>query len=88
MGHNSLLLSLICLAIGTAAATDSVVAESGCELQDNLITAITVSLTWDIKGGQPNEQNQLRGRCKYEVLWRSMCHNHKTHDHVPCGSLN
>ena len=36
---------------------------------------LTVSLPWDIKGCQQNDQKKLRGWCKYEVLWRSMCHN-------------
>ena len=36
---------------------------------------ITVGFPCDIKGVPTNDQKKLRGWCKYEVSWGSMCHN-------------
>ena len=35
----------------------------------------TVGLPCDIKGVLTNDQKKLRGWCKYEVSWGSMCRN-------------
>ena len=36
---------------------------------------VTVGLPRDIKGVPTNDQKKLRGWCKYEVSWGSMCRN-------------
>ena len=38
-------------------------------------SGVTVGLPCDIKGVPTNDQKKLRGWCKYEVSWGSMCRN-------------